>query len=233
MKKFIILVCIAITVISNCYSQDSSKDTTDSSKTTSKTVSKEKESVNNRISFVVGIGGSYVFNNLYQNPTVNKSTSIVNLERAQNFKSDLQFGIVYTPIIWRIISSSNDTIYTPKGISFSTFINPIALTKATNTQSFFNVVDFGFGIGYKTVGGFIGMVTLEVFSVRQPKDWFINDFKNNDKSYIINNSNQQSFDINDNSIFRDKSVFTIGLKFCYTFDIIKDYSDKKNNLKLN
>lgn len=105
----------------------------------------------------------------------------------------------------------------------ATFVNPIALTKATDTQSFFNIVDFGVGLGYKFANGFMIMGTLEWFSARQPRKWFIDEYKGNDKAYIVNGDEQVSIDKDDNDIFTNKIVNTIGFKFCYTFDIVKNF----------
>jgi hypothetical protein len=184
--------------------------------------------INKRVSFIAAIGGSYITEDIYQIPVISKTNNVVIIEKAQNYKTNLTFGICYTPFMRRVISFG-DTINAPRGLTFATFISPINLSKTNNSQSFYNMVDFGFGIGYKTIGGFSILGTIEYFSIKQPKDWFVNEYKANDKVYAIDGSTQQSIDINDGSIFKDKSIFTIGIKFCYTFDIIKSYKSINDN----
>jgi len=67
------------------------------------------------------------------------------------------------------------------------------------------------------------MATAEFFSVKQPRQWFIDEFKDKKKPYEIGGAAQKSIDINDNSIFTNKPVITFGFKICYSFDIIKNY----------
>lgn len=184
--------------------------------------------INKRVSFIVAIGGSYITEDIYQIPAISKTNNVVIIEKAQSYKTNLTFGVCYTPFMRRVISFG-DTITASRGLTLATFINPINLSKTNNSQSFYNMVDFGFGMGYKTIGGFSILGTIEYFSIKQPKDWFVNEYKTNDKAYVIDGSTQQSIDLNDNSIFKDKSVFTLGIKFCYTFDIIKSYKNINDN----
>jgi len=183
---------------------------------------------NNRFSFVLGIGASYLANKLYQNPSIDVSNNAVVIEQAQQIKTNLTFGIVYTPYLKTITYRNGNSETMPHGISFATFINPIALTKATENQSFFNMTDFGVGIGYKFAGNVMIMGTAEFFGIRQPKEWFINKYQLNDKQYVVNGSPQLSFDVNDNNIFRTKVVSAFGFKVCYTFDIVKNFKANNN-----
>ena len=68
---------------------------------------------------------------------------------------------------------------------------------------------------------------FEMYSIRQPKQWFIDEFKNGDKEYRVNNNIQSSFNSDDNNIFRNKLYPSIGLKICYSFDIIKNFANSK------
>lgn len=178
---------------------------------------------NKRISFILGIGASYVPEKLYQDPAINKSNNFVIIEEAQKQKTNITLGIVYTPWLYRVTYPSGQSDVVAKGIAFSTFLNPIAISRATDTQSFFNIVDFGVGVGYKTAGGVMIMATAEWFGARQPRKWFVNEYKDNTKAYLVNGAQQASIDINDNNIFENKLVNTFGFKVCYTFDIIKNY----------
>lgn len=178
---------------------------------------------NSRISFVLGVGASYVPAKLYQNPAINKTNNNVIIEEGQKQKTNLSLGIVYTPYLYKIKFADGSEEKVPMKISFAAFINPVNLTKASNAQSFFDITDFGVGLGYKFAGNVMIMGTAEWFGVRQPRKWFIDDYKGNNKPFLINNAPQQSFDLSDNNIFENKIVTTFGFKICYTFDIIKSY----------
>lgn len=199
--------------------------------TTSSTNDNTKISeANKRISFIIGVGASYIPQTLYQDPAINKTNNAVIIEKSQKQKTNITIGIVYTPYLYKIKYANGEEEIVPKGISFATFLNPIALTKATNTQSFFNIQDFGVGIGYKFAGGVLVMGTVEWFGARQPRDWFVNEYMSNNKPYLINNAPQLSFGVNDNNIFQNKIVTTFGFKVCYTFDIIKNYYKTSQNI---
>ena len=184
-------------------------------------------SKNSRFLYIVGVGSSYILDNLYQNPVVNQNGNVI-IEESQSIKTNLTLGIVYTPYFRNILNGNGDDYdKITHGISFATFINPLTLTKNTDNQSFFNVTDFGIGIGYKFAGNMMILGTVEWFGVKQPRKWFIEEFKNNNQQYIVNNSAQLSFDTSDNNIFETKIVTTVGFKVCYTFDIVKNYQNNK------
>ena len=104
------------------------------------------------------------------------------------------------------------------GLTYITFINPISLN-----QGFFNMTDFGIGLGWKFAGDILIVGTIEFFNVRQPKEWFIEEYKGNNKSFLVDNAAQVSFHTNDNNIFYNKMATTIGFKVFYTLSIIKRY----------
>lgn len=174
-----------------------------------------------KISFIAGVGGSYILKDLYQSPAVDLSTKNVILEKAQNFKSNISFGIAYTGKTLKL----RDGTRVPYGRTIVAFINPVSFNQVTDNQSFFDMVDFGFGIGHKFAGSMMILGTIEFFNVRQPRDWFITEYQNNDSQFLIDGAPQVSFDVKDNNIFKNKMAATIGLKLCYTFDIIKSYKE--------
>ena len=195
-----------------------------------------KESgLNNRISFIAGPGASYITRDIYDNPVISQATNAVIIEEASKIKTNLALGIIYTPYIYDItrtvsflkqdgtIGYRNEIERVPKGQTFAAFINPLAFSKTSETQSFFSMVDFGVGYGYRSAGGLLLMATTEFFSVRQPRQWFIDAYKDKSLPYSIGGAAQKAIDMNDNSIFTNKSVLTFGFKICYTFDIVKSY----------
>lgn len=187
-----------------------------------------------RISFIVGGGASLIATNLYNDPVVNKTNNAVIIEKASRIKSNLTFGISYTPFVSNVIrtikvkNSKTKKVeeiqvieYYPRGISYALFLNPVNLSTLAD-KGLSTSIDLGFGLGYRA-GPFSVLGTMEFFSVRQPRDYFISQFQNNTATYTVNNQVQTSFDINDNSVFISKPAVAFGLKFCYTFDIIKSF----------
>jgi hypothetical protein len=104
----------------------------------------------------------------------------------------------------------------------------VNLTAVANGGSKSNI-DIGIGWGYRTSGGFTALLVAEFFPIKQPRDYFIEKYKNNDQQYTINNEVQTSVDLNDESIFYNKVAFSIGFKLCYTFDIVKRFADATSN----
>lgn len=185
-----------------------------------------------RISFIAGAGASYICNNLYYDPIIDKTTNSVIIEKAGHLKPNITLGIIYTPKVSSItrkikvidegkIKNLNLIEYYPKGWSYALFINPLSVTKLSSV-SMTNTVDLGFGFGYRS-GGVSILATAEIFSIRQPKDYFIKQYKSNNKPYVLNDEIQSGIDINDNSIFNSKVIVSFGIKLCYTFDIVRSF----------
>lgn len=177
---------------------------------------------NSRISFVIGMGTALSPGKYYQMPIVSPIDNNVKLERSQNFVLNASLGIVYTPYYYIV----KDPIY-PEGIavpkcwSFAAFFNPATFVKGSNLQENFSLSNLGLGVGWKFYSGISVFLTGEIYSLKQPRKWFIDEFIDGTKQYTIAGNIQSSFDANDNNVFRTKLVPSIGIKLCYTFDIIK------------
>ena len=187
---------------------------------------------NKRVSFIVGGGASVIVSGLYDDPVVNRTTNAVIIEKASIGKPNVTLGILYTPFVSSVsrdvtvLDGQTEKIkqimqYYPRGISFALFINPVSLTQLSD-NTFSNSVDLGLGAGYRA-GSFSVLGTVEFFSVRQPRSYFVDQYKDNNQPYIINGEIQTSIDVNDNSIFKSVVAVSFGVKFCYTFDIVKSF----------
>jgi len=188
----------------------------------------EDKYINSRISFVVGLGGSYSLDNVYQMPVVSTSDNKVKMEIGQRERITATLGIVYTLYIYRIVDNEHPEGYlAPKGISFVGFFNPVSIFKNSNIEDNFSLSNFGIGVGYKSVTGFGIYGFFEIYSIKQPKQWFIDEFRNGDKEYKVAGNVQSSFSSDDNNIFRNKLYPSIGIKVCYSFDIIKSFATAK------
>ena len=186
---------------------------------------KEKVGTTSRISFVMGIGSSVAFDKVYQMPVVSPLDNNVKIEAGQRGRVSATFGISYTPYVYKITDKQNPEGYlATKGLSFVAFFNPLNFSKSSNLEESFSLSNFGLGVGYKSVTGFGVYLVGEIASVKQPRQWFIDEFQNGDKSYEINGQIQNAFSSSDESIFRNKLIPYVGIKACYTFDILKKLS---------
>jgi len=184
-----------------------------------------------RISFIFGAGPSIITNSIYSDAVINKADNTVKLEKSGKLKTSLSLGIMFTPFVSDVkrevktIENKNvetKTFYEhyPRGISFALFMNPIDISSINTTQS--SAVDLGLGLGYRS-GDFTFLLTTEFFSVRQPRDYFVNQYSNNATKYSIDGNIQSSIDLTDNTIYKGKMIAAIGFKLAYTFDIAKTF----------
>lgn len=194
-------------------------------------IEKETEVSDNKknmygISFVVGLGGVIGFKRYYQMPAIDPIDKKVKLDYAQPSGLNASIGIVYSPF-FNPTKSIGDV---NRSWSFAAFFNPLNIVSSSNNiQNTFSLENFGVGAGWKTLSGLSFFLTIEAFSIKQPRQWFIEKYKNNDTPYILQidgqPQTQTSIDTNDNNIFEKKYILGIGIKICYTFDIVKSVND--------
>lgn len=194
----------------------------------------QEEGWNKRISFFVGAGTSVISNTFYELPIIDKTNNNVIIEESGKLKPNVSLGIVYTPFVYDIErfinyydSNGNKKVkkvieHVPKHFSVALFINPISFASADSNLN--NTVDLGFGLGWRS-DNFSVFATMEFFSLKQPRGYFVNEYGTNDKQYVIGGEVQTAIDVNDNSIFKNKVMTAFGIKLAYTFDIVKSYSN--------
>lgn len=181
-----------------------------------------------RISFIVGGGVSGVINTVYQDVAIDKATNAVLIEKADKMRTNLSLGILFTPFVSDVkrtieISETEKKIiyeHYPKGITFGFFFNPFELSAVNTTQS--SPIDLGFGVGYRS-GAFTVLATADFFSLRQPKQSFIDKYQGKNLPYTINSQIQTSINTNEDGVYRSQKFTAIGIKIAYTFDIVKSY----------
>ena len=234
MDKSIKLLGILIFCSLAAYSQEASKT---EAKSLVNEISVEEEGWNKRISFFVGAGVSVICNEVFELPIIDKTTNFVVVETSERLKPNVSLGIVYTPFVYDVERFINYydvngekkvkkvIEHVPKHFSVALFINPISLASANSNLS--TTVDLGVGAGWRS-DNFSAFVTAEFFSLKQPRDYFIDKYGDNKKQYLIAEQVQTSIDVNDTSIFRNKVMTAIGFKLAYTFDIAKSYSTSAN-----
>lgn len=231
MKKIYAIIFLALPLIG--FTQATEEVTTVSTTEKSK---RAYEGWNKRISIFVGAGASYVSNDTYELPVIDKTTNNVIIETSGQIKPNVSMGIVYTPFVYNVHrevsyydssgvkQSFMVTEHVPKHFSVALFINPINLTSANSGLD--KTVDLGFGLGWRS-DNFAIFATTEFFGVKQPRNYFIEQYKGNDKPYVVAGETQTAININDNSIFKTKIMTAFGIKIAYTFDIASKYSKMK------
>ena len=187
---------------------------------------------NKKISFFFGAGISVISNTVYELPVIDRASNNVIIEESNNLKPNVSMGIVYTPWVYNVvrkisyIDGDGDRLektvieYIPRKLSFALFINPVSLSASNSNLN--NTVDLGLGIGWRE-GNFSAFATIEFFGLKQPRDYFIEEFSTNDKQYIVGEEVQTAIDSNDHSIFKTKVMTSFGLKLAYTFDVISSF----------
>jgi hypothetical protein len=181
-------------------------------------------SVNSRISYVVGLGFSHSLDNTYQMPVVDANNN-VKLELGQRERITATLGVVYTPYIYRITDNQHpEGFLAARGLSYVAFFNPLSILKNSNLEDNFSLGNFGLGAGYKTVSGIGIYGVFEMFSVNQPKKWFIDEYGSGDKTYTIGGNIQSRFNSEDLNIFSKKLIPAFSIKMCYSFDIIRSFA---------
>ena len=230
MKAIYILALLFIPFLGIAQEKEKKSDET---KKETKTENEDNYGWNKRISFFVGAGISTIGNTVYELPVIDKTTNNVIIEEAGSLKPNVSMGIVYTPFVYDVqrriqyrdtngdLQTKYITEHVPKNFSVALFINPISLSAANSNLG--NTVDLGFGLGWRS-DSFSVFATMEFFGLKQPRNYFVEQYKTNDQQYIIGGETQTAIDINDNSIFKSEVMTSFGIKLAYTFDIVSRYS---------
>ena len=99
----------------------------------------------------------------------------------------------------------------PSRLSFVATVN---LAQFGSSQTSFNKkLDGGLGLGVRLSDDFHVSLTYEMISVRQLRDYILEDFQ--DKPITINNVKLNALDIKDDSLFVDKYFTGFSIKFIY------------------
>lgn len=187
---------------------------------------------NNRIALIIGGGPSIRFGKAYSNIIITETDKTVQLEEIGNFRSNISIGLSFTPSVTnvsRIIKYINAdgttatkkiTHYTPRGLSLSLFISPLAISGSNEINTGTNV-DLGIGIGYR-YDEFSIFITNEYFQLNQPRQYFIDAYNNKDLTYSIDGQIQNEISITNDSVYRKKLFTSFGIKVSYTLSVAKE-----------
>jgi hypothetical protein len=89
-------------------------------------------------------------------------------------------------------------------------------------------IDGGLGIGYEFNENIFVIGTFEFLSVKQPRDYFVNQYKDKNKQLLIEGSPLKTLNYDDKNIFTDKYVPAISLKLVFGLALTKRGNDNAN-----
>lgn len=93
-------------------------------------------------------------------------------------------------------------------------------------------IDGGLGIGYEFNENIFVIGTFEFSSVKQPRDYFINQYRDKNKQLIIDGNPLKTFNYDDANIFTDKYMPAISLKLVFGLALTKRGNDNNTNAGL-
>lgn len=94
-------------------------------------------------------------------------------------------------------------------------------------------IDGGLGIGYELNENIFILGTFEFLSVKQPREYFVNQYKDKNSQVIIDGAPLKSLNYDDTSIFTNKYIPSISVKVVFGLALTKPSSsnDKSANKK--
>lgn len=170
---------------------------------------------------VFKFGASLGFNYLLQDihdPVLSPIDNSLELQSVNPMSFVLSTTVIVNPIssYYRKVDfdgkAYGDVYSVPSRLSFIATVN-LAQFGASQTASFNKKIDGGLGLGIMLNNDFHLGITAEMISVRQLRDYIVNDFK--DKPIIIGSETLNALDISDNRLFVDKYYFGLSVKFIY------------------
>lgn len=182
--------------------------------------------VNKGINFGISLGFNSVFDNLYEariSPIDQRV--MVNSIPKTSFLISTALSVPLTKgklggRYYRKLDEDGKEVgpvyYVPFGFCLIATINLVTFNSAATGTIFNQKIDGGLGIGYRINEDVQIALTYEMLSVRQPRDFLLNDetgFKN--KPILINNQPLTSLGMDDNDYFRDRYMPSLSLKFIY------------------
>jgi hypothetical protein len=181
--------------------------------------------INKGFGFGVSLGYNYVFDKL-QDVQLSPMDNTVKVSRATR-TSFLLSTTVSAPLL-RVGGDHSRKLfkteavggtqvgpayYIPYGLYLVATVNLLNFSEAGNGSIFNKKIDGGLGLGYRINDDVLIALTYEMLSVRQPRDFLVNDFQN--KTVSINNEVVTKLDNNDDTFFTDKYLPSLSFKLVY------------------
>ena len=149
----------------------------------------------------------------------------VQFDKVSNLNSGISTGLVWNPFtfpykVYDYKGKTKDWHYEYKRNPFAIalLINVFKLSFSDEQANTTSPIDVGFGIGYRKDNLLI-LFTAEFTPIRQPRQYFIDDYKDKDLPLILAGAGEpaRTISADDNSLFITKLYPSIGLKIAYSF----------------
>lgn len=214
-KKIYTLFLLSILSLSTLAQTDTTKSIT---KSNAKDLKENGYTINTKVfKFGASLGFNYLTQDIYD-PVLSPVDNSLKLQRVNPMSFLLSTTVIVNPIssYYRKVGVDGkpygDVYSVPSRLSFIATVN-IAQFGASQTASFNQKIDGGLGLGIWLNNDFHLGITAEMISVRQLRDYIVDDFK--DKPIVVNNETLNALDVSDNRLFVDKYYFGLSIKFIY------------------
>jgi hypothetical protein len=166
----------------------------------------------------VRIGDNY-------NVAISPVDNTVQFEKISPLNSGVSTGLVWNPFTFPYKTydykgQAKDWHYECKRHPFAIalLINVFKLSFSDEQANTTSPIDVGFGLGYRK-DNFLILLTTEFTPIRQPRQYFIDGYKDKNLPLILANSSEpvRTISSDDNSLFVTKLYPSIGLKIAYSF----------------
>lgn len=171
-----------------------------------------------------GAGFSHRLSDLYS-VTISPIDRTVQFDLSSPANFSLTTGFIWNPFIYpyKKFFYKDKTVdwkyeYLRWPLAIALLINVYNINLGSTKANYGSAIDGGFGIGYRK-DNFCILATYELSYLKQPRDYFISQYKDKNKNLLLYNSNQptQSISIEDNSIFDSKFFPSLGIRIAYAF----------------
>ncbi|WP_207424588.1 hypothetical protein [Desertivirga brevis] len=197
------------------------------------------EHVSSPLKLGVSIGYTMGTNKLYS-IAINPVDQTVQFDKVSPLNVVLSTAVMFNWKTWYLRQKTdpngNPTLNNTKGPVFAipskwsvgAILN---LAQFSSESKLYNQkIDGGLGIGYELNENIFVLGSFEFLSVKQPRDYFINDYNGQKKQFLIENVPQKNINYDDLNVFHDKYVPSISLKVVFGLALTKrNTSDESGN----
>lgn len=165
----------------------------------------------------------------HYNVTVSPIDRTIQFETVSPINFSLTTGFIWNPftLLYEVKYPKDNSLeqkyeYRRTAFAVALLINVYNLNAGGTKTNYASAIDGGFGIGYNK-DNFAVLGTVEFSALRQPRKYFIDTYKDKNKTLILYGSNEPTLAIDDrdNSMFISKFYASIGLKIAYSFGVGK------------